>query len=164
MWPKNKGSGFTLLEILAVVIITGILISLAIPGANKLILTTRNNIIVNDLKVFAGAFHQYAGENGAWPDDQGSNDAFPPNMEGYLMETAWTRKTPIGGNYNWDKNSNHGGTVFEAVISITDSNESEIIVTMDQLGLIDAQIDDGNLNSGLFRLGRRNIPIFIVSN
>ncbi len=164
MLPKNKSRGFTLLEIMVVVVITGILISLAIPAASQLILTTRNNIIIKDLRVFAGAFHQYAGENGIWPDDQGSSDAFPPGMEGYLMETAWTRKTPIGGNYNWDKNANHGGTVYEAVISIADSDDNQIIVTMDQLGLIDEMIDDGDLNSGLFQLGRRNLPIFIVSN
>ena len=164
MWPNNKNSGFTLIEIMVVVIITGILISLAIPGASKLILTTRNNIIVNDLKVFAGAFHQYAGEKGMFPDDQGSGESFPPGMDTYLAQTAWTRKTPIGGNYNWDRNANHGGTVYEAVISIADSPENDIIVTMEQLGQIDSQIDDGDLNTGLFRLGRRNNPIFIVSN
>ncbi len=164
MWQKNKKSGFSLLELMAVVTITGFLISMAIPAAGKVLQTTRNNIIINDLKVFAGAFHQYAGETGLFPDDQGSGDSFPPGMENYLMETAWTRKTPIGGNYNWDKNASHAGTVYEAIISIVDSPENEIIVTMEQLGQIDSQIDDGDLSNGQFRLGRRNIPIYIVSN
>lgn len=160
---RNGGGGFTLVEIMVVVIIIGVLTAMAIPGVQKVIRTSRNNVIINDLRVFTAAFQQYAVEYGDWPGDQASGDSYPTGMDGYLGESSWTNITPIGGNYDWDKNVTHNGTTFEAVISINDGQSNEIIVSMDQLEEIDAKMDDGVLSTGYFRLGRRNAPIFIVA-
>ncbi len=136
---------------------------MAVPAVRKVMRATQNNVIVNDLRVFASAFQQFAGETGEYPDDQASGASFPTGMEGYLKETSWGRKTPIGGNYDWDKNVKHKGTLYEAVITINDAQDNEIIVSMEQLGEIDEVLDDGKLETGLFRLGKRNTPIYIVS-
>ena len=79
------------------------------------------------------------------------------------MKTAWTRTTPIGGNYDWDKNAMHQGIKYEAVITINEAQDNDIIVSMEQLAEIDDLIDDGDLNAGYFRLGKRNAPIYIVA-
>ncbi len=159
---SNK-KGFSLIEIVIVITIIGFLAAMAVPAVQKVIRASQNNVIINDLRVFASAFQQYAGESGDWPDDQASGDSYPVGMEGYLRESSWTEITPIGGNYDWDKNVTHNGTNFEAVVSITDGQNNEIIVSTDQLSEIDDIIDDGDLTTGNFRLGRRSAPIFIVA-
>ena len=160
---RNEMKGFSLIEIMVVISIIGFLLAMAVPAVRKVIRASQNNVITNDLRVFASAFQQYAGEYGNYPDDQASGDSYPAGMEGYLRETTWVRITPIGGNYDWDKNAMHQGTKYEAVITINEAQNNDIIVSLEQLGEIDDLIDDGDLNSGYFRLGKRNAPIYIVA-
>ncbi len=160
---KNLTKGFSLIEIFIAITIIGFLITMAVPAVRKVIRASQNNVVINDLRVFSSAFQQYAGEYGTYPDDQSSGESYPSGMEGYLRETTWMRVTPIGGNYDWDKNALHQGTKYEAIITINDAQENDIIVSLEQLAEIDDLIDDGDLNSGYFRLGKRNAPIYIVA-
>ena len=162
--PKScSAKAFTLVELLMAILIIGIFITMAVPAMHKMMKTTQNNVLINDLRIFSRAFQQYAQENGEYPDDQAKGSSYPTGMAGYLTETSWSRKTPIGGNYDWDKNVNHKGTRYEAVISIKGSKDNKIIVTKERLEEIDELLDDGVLNTGVFRLGKRNAPIYIVS-
>ena len=85
---KSKKKGFSLIEIMIVVVIIGILAVMAIPGVQKAVRASRNSAIINDLRVFAASFQQYAGENGDWPDDQPPGASFPNGMDGYLGESS----------------------------------------------------------------------------
>jgi prepilin-type N-terminal cleavage/methylation domain-containing protein len=94
-------NGFTLVEIMIVVMITGLLAAMAIPGFTRARENTQMSAAMNDLRVFAGAFEMYAMENGTWPADRLPGE-FPPEMDGYLDVDTFTAPAPIGGNYDWD--------------------------------------------------------------
>ena len=64
MKQHNK-DGFTLVEIMIVVVIIGLLAALAIPAFTKVQQTSLKNAVLNDLRVIASAADQYFLENGA---------------------------------------------------------------------------------------------------
>ena len=63
-------------------------------------------------------------------------------MAGTFKTDVWQHDTVIGGRWNWDK----GNSGITAGISI-----SSFTCTDAQLAAIDAKIDDGDLNTGLFQ-------------
>ena len=64
MKAHNK-DGFTLVEIMIVVVIIGLLAALAIPAFSKVQQTSLKNAVLNDLRVIASAADQYFLEEGA---------------------------------------------------------------------------------------------------
>lgn len=133
-------AGFTLVEIMIVVVIIGLLAAIAIPAFGRVRQAAQNSRFVSDLRTFSQAFESYASQNGRWPANAGSG-AVPPGMSGDFNETNWKGRNSIGGRWNWDRNLN-----VPAGISTTD-------VTVDdtQMIAIDRTIDDGDLSTGLFQ-------------
>jgi len=153
MKVARKSRGFTLVEIMVVVTIIGILATLSIPAMQSVQLRTRGTTFFQDARVFSEAFQRYAQEHGSFPRHQRGRDRFPPNMEGYIKETDWTRTTPLGGRYSWDdrrraRRSGHRGAIM--VLRGT--------MTMRELRQIDTWFDDGNIRTGVIQVrsgGRR---------
>ncbi len=135
-------SGFTLVEIMVVVVIIGLLAALAIPAFQRVQRASQNARIVNDFRVFAQAFDIYNSQNGGWPANAGAG-AVPTGMTSTFKEDVWKApSTVIGGRWNWDKNRSE----FVAGISISGATCSD-----EQLQEIDAKLDDGNLSTGNFQ-------------
>jgi type IV pilus assembly protein PilA len=141
---QSSRSGFTLVEIMIVVVIIGLLAALAIPAFKRVIRREQNSQVANDCRVFSQAFETYSTMFGKWPPNAGAG-VVPAGMgAGWLKKGVWQAKTPIGGRWNWDDNVS--GLGFNAGISIT-----SYTCTDAQLQEIDALIDDGDLTTGTFQ-------------
>lgn len=97
---------------------------------------------VNALRVASSAFDTYATEHNNYPADV-NRAIVPPGMSSYFGPTLdWTKPTPIGGQWDWDKDV----FGFKAGVSVVSPT-----ATLQQLKDIDAAIDDGDLSSGHFQ-------------
>lgn len=136
--------GFTLVEIMIVVVIIGLLAALAIPAFQRVQRASQNARVINDWRVFSQAFEVYNTMNGAWPNNVGPGvvPTTPVSMNGDFKVATWQAVTAIGGRWNWDNSLSSGGN---AGISIS-------LYTCDdtQLAEIDAKVDDGDLTTGNF--------------
>jgi prepilin-type N-terminal cleavage/methylation domain-containing protein len=144
--PVRPDHGFTLVEIMVVVVIVGILAAIAIPTFGHFRRNAKNDRYIHDVHVFAQAFETYAMKNGRWPPGA-SDGAVPTGMSGELRDQDWAAVNALGGRWNWDYKS--GG--ITAGISVTGATVDDA-----QLIEIDKQMDDGNLSSGnLIKNGAR---------
>lgn len=139
-------TGFTLVEIMIVVLTIALLSAIALPSMRKARNQTLLTKVANDIKVFGDGFDLYAMERGGYPPDCHLEAPYHlPNaaMEEYLDAKKWAAVTPLGGNYNWE-----GRDVYPyAGISIFGTATDE--ATMRKL---DKTLDNGDLTSGKFRL------------
>jgi type IV pilus assembly protein PilA len=138
---QRQAHGFTLVEIMIVVVIIGLLATLAIPAIRRAQQAARNSRFISDLRVFAQSFEQYALERGTWPPNAGAG-VVPANMTTALHIAVWTATNSLGGRWNYDRNLNG----FAVALST-----SNVTVSDAEMEAIDAKIDDGDLGSGVFR-------------
>ena len=157
-------AGFSLLELSVVVFIISVLAALAVPAIRKVNLEARSTTVVNDLRIYTNALQTYAQEKGDWPVGGVAPGEIPPGMDGYLSKTNWERVTPIGGLYTWSPDTVQQGTRHRAAIIITSSGENKVTVDRAQLTDLDKKIDDGVLDTGTFRLGFRNYPVYVIEH
>ena len=134
---KRHSSGFTLVEIMVVVVIIGLLAAMALPGFTKSRSRSQATAVVNNLRVYGSAFEVYAMEEGTWPPDE-NRGIIPPGMEGQLPR--FTEETHVGGSYDWDP----GVFGYTAAVSIVDIKAGANV-----LSEVDKILDDGDPSAGL---------------
>jgi prepilin-type N-terminal cleavage/methylation domain-containing protein len=137
MLKKRRASGFTLVEIMIVVVIIGLLAAMALPGFTKSRSRSQATAVVNNLRVYASAFEVYAMEIGTWPADH-NRGIIPAGMEGQLPH--FSEETHVGGYYDWDP----GVFGYTAAVSIVGVNAGPSV-----LQAVDEILDDGNPGSGM---------------
>jgi type IV pilus assembly protein PilA len=83
---KTSRKGFTLVEIMIVVVIIGLLAAMAVPAFNKVREEARRKAIINNLRQVASAGQQYILENGV-------TDVKYKDLEGVYFNTI----DPVAG-------------------------------------------------------------------
>ncbi len=155
-------AGFTISDVLIAMVILSLSMAVLVPRLTQSKRSATSTAIGNDLRTFAAAFDTYAQEHGSFPAEADPG-LVPTDMGERLNAPAWLRLTPIGGRYNWDNNQTHYGVKYRAVIQISSTDGAPVTVDVELWEAIDRAIDDGNLSTGLFRLGAEDEPIYIVA-
>ena len=147
---RRRPRAFSLVEIMVAITIIGILASLALPAFKKIVLQSRGSALLNDLRVFAGGYAQYAHSNGSYPASYTTAGGFPATMAGIITPAQWIRETPIGGYYAFLKDNTVGGTQYRALLQVSTSGGSTITFTAPDLLRLDQKSDDGDTATGQF--------------
>ncbi len=137
--------GFTLVEVLIVVVILGVLAAIVIPTFANATQDTRKTAFVQELRVFRDAILRYEIDQGQLPPDGGSGSV-PSGLEPYVNVDQWQGGTPIGGV--WD---NETADVLGAGMGVHFDGTGQ---TRDAAYMtdIDRIIDDGDTATGGFRV------------
>lgn len=138
---KPGSRGFTLIELMIVVVIIALLASLAVTSYKHYVLRARLSETATQLGYFAREFNVWKQVNGRYPND--SHRILPPDAKGLAInEAQWLATTALGGNWNWEGPNGYP----YAGISIDGATALE-----EEMMQFDAIIDNGNLASGKFR-------------
>jgi prepilin-type N-terminal cleavage/methylation domain-containing protein len=146
---RRDRRAFTLVEVMIAVTIIGILAVMARPAIQRIITQGRGSALMNDLRVFAAAFGQYAHTNGNYPASYTTAGGFPPTMTG-LMGARWSQPSPIGGYYTFLYDTTVGAQRYRALVCVIGSGTQTIKLTSAQLLRLDQKFDNGNLTTGQF--------------
>lgn len=133
-----------MVELMIVVVIIGVLATLAIPAFQRIKQKAEATTVANNLRQFSGCFEQYSIASGHWPAEVDEH-VVPDEVSDQLQSRIWMEVLPGGHQYDWD-NGQEGVT---AAISIRPSGGA----LTDPLFLrVDEIIDDGKNDSGNFRI------------
>lgn len=142
--PKRPARGFTIIEILVVVVILGILASVVFAGFKDAVTESRQSAFASELHNYVSAAEYYIADTGQLPADGGSGEV-PVGFERYIDTGDWESATPLGGL--WDtEGSDSGFTSGLGVHFMGGDNPGDEIMSQ-----VDGIIDDGDLTTGLFR-------------
>ena len=160
---RRRAAGFTLVELMVVVLIISVLATIALPSFIRVQRRTRTAAIQNDFRTFASAFDTYAQENGGWPAEA-ATAVIPAGMDQRLNVSAWQRKTPMGGQYDWEGNQMQFGTRYAAEIAIKATAIAPLPLDVNQLTDLETVIDKGSFNwlGGSFHLGTGLVPLYVI--
>jgi type IV pilus assembly protein PilA len=124
---------------MVVVVIIGLLASVAVPGYLKIRTNSQASVIANSFRVYVHAFEVHAIEFGFWPPDT-QPGKIPPGMEGQLPK--FDQPSVVGGQWDWE----FSASGVNAGISLRDTNAADHLLTR-----IDTLLDDGDLTTGNLR-------------
>lgn len=135
---KNNASGFTVLEIMIIVVILSLLMSLGIVAYQQNRIKVLAFRFGQDSRVFRNALEQCVAETGDY-DLGASAGQLSTTFEPYVRKAQWAAESPLGGH--WMVQSNRDG--IKLCLGLVGITASEKV-----LALADRLYDDGNIGSG----------------
>lgn len=116
MNTSRSSKGFTLVEIMIVVVIIGLLAAMAIPAFQKVRQSSIEKTLINDAKQVAGAANQYMMEYGVATVQFNSNAAgnvTTPELSQYVKQVSKGNQIPTA----WAASNTAGYTVTNSVLN-----------------------------------------------
>lgn len=127
---RNKKNGFTMIELMIVVVIVGVLAAIAIPIYGKYITNSRMTEASSRLGEIVTAAKAYAQENDAWPTDAsgGIVDVSPTQ---YFTYSITAGGGPPTGAFQVTATGKPGDKMDGAslVMDLTDINSNGVLTT-----------------------------------
>ncbi|MEM6799051.1 MAG: prepilin-type N-terminal cleavage/methylation domain-containing protein, partial [Planctomycetota bacterium] len=102
MSAKMKNAGFTLVELVVVVLILGILAGVAAPKLFNASSDAAVQAVAEDFQAFALSVEIYYHDVGEWPSNLAAGQ-MPPELAGAFTTDFFAEATPVGGRYDWGK-------------------------------------------------------------
>lgn len=137
-------TGFTLVELLIVVLILAILAAIVVPSMTSSADEARRGRFCDSLRTFVTAA-QWATEKNGEPIEDASSGELPAELAGLVKASSWEAATPLGGV--WDSERDSFGVVSAVGVHYLnggDPGDEEFLQ-------VDALMDDGDLATGGFR-------------
>ena len=139
--PKH---GFTLIEVLIVVMILGVLAAIVIPAFGNNTDTSAQKAFILSIRQIADIAAYHYERTGEYFEDSFSGQS-PDGLDAYLPAGVWTGSTPIGGVWDFERDSFGVRSAFGVrFLDVTPQSD-------DYMLQIDTDFDDGNLETGYFR-------------
>lgn len=146
MVTRRTRRGFTLVEILIVVVILGVLAAIVVPQAANAMGDVRQTSFARQVQLFADAAVLHRSQNGFWIGDGGSG-VIPDGFEDYIDPEAWENGTPIDGLWDSETRPDYDITLGIGVHFQDAATRKDA----DYMTAVDALFDDGDLTTGSFR-------------
>lgn len=146
----HRQSAFTLVELIAVIVVLAILAGVAIPKYFDYSTRARASALSGSLKVMQQAIHAYNRDSRGWPADVNPRIC-PPEIVNYMEPGVWTALTPVGTTYDYENWSTPQWGWPTPVVGVSVRNGSGGALSGDAtavIQLVDAQIDDGAPTTG----------------
>lgn len=160
----SRKNGFTLVELLIVIVVIAILAAITLVAYNGVQDKAHASTIVSDLKATEKAFKLYqisSGTNSWWPDNDSaltgainpsiaSIIAAQPGFANYLQTAPATTGLGAGSNqwfYDNDSDTYNGCSATTSGVNLAINGATDMTVMQD----VDNVIDDGNLSCGKIR-------------
>lgn len=154
----NHKNGFTLIEILIVVVIIGVLAAIVISQFRDASDDAMRATFLINGKTFVESAMRFQLDTGQFPEDSGSG-ALPAGFEQYVQAEKWIGGTPIGGVWDCELNSFSITSAIGVHFNGTGMTRDNIYMQE-----VDAMIDDGDLATGGFQQIANDRYYFIIKD
>lgn len=134
--------GFTMLEVVVVVVVIGILSAMVIPKFANAREETTIAMAAEDLRTMVRAIELYQGVNGAFPPNGSRSDDAAILDTYFKSESPFEVQSSIGGVYDYENTSSI------AVMILQDGANQ---YTHEDALALDVYMDDGDLTTGRLR-------------
>lgn len=134
--------GFTILELVIVVIIVGVVAAIAMPRLSAAGVNAKYNAAHQGFRSITAALDMYQNDYRAYPPNA-PIATLPPEMTDYLYVSAFTNPPPIGRAWDWNGEGSgiqsHGINLSIHTVAAEDRTEME------------RRFDDGDPDTGIYR-------------